>query len=140
MNDRERTPNRTESGPVDELAGLLRAADPVVAESEREERALARIAARLDGARAEPARSPWRFALPMLVAASVVAVAWIVPGQLRTPEQGAAREESNRVSVETPSNGSPTTAVETGAAARQIQFVTAGGTRVIWVLDPAFAF
>jgi len=137
-----------------ELRARLRAADPLGVDAADEERALARLAARIATESAEPVLPQRRsaFGAPLLTfatLATVTAVAWL---GVRFVERSRPAGPSSRPSVAaTEPRPSETSGAdsELGTASRasggdsepesrQIQFETAGGTRVIWVLDPRF--
>ena len=126
--------NRAPGHGEDDLSARLRDADPLGAAeaSLEEERALERVARRVRTLEPAPVRARFAFATPLAVCALLAAVAWF---GLR-PSAPPAREpaESRSAAAAAGSNGAAPTEPE----ARQLQFETAGGTRVVWVLDPRF--
>jgi len=110
------------------LRELLRAADPVAGGSaEQEEAALRRIGARLTAAAAEA--RPRRAWAPIAAFALLLAVALLAPlVRDRRPAPEATSASGTSRSAPMPSVGR-----------QQLQFETPGGTRLIWVLDPAFS-
>ena len=133
------------------LRARLRASDPVAAESADEERALRRIAARLSTAEPAPPARRFGYALPALALGTIVAVAWLGVRFAERPRPASSGSAEHSL-ASAPAHASRTAAPVAEApasapagrsggnepGARQIQFETAGGTRVIWVLDPRF--
>ena len=138
-----RTVPREESST--ELRGRLLEADPLRDETAaaEEERALVRLAARLAVVEAERRpRSAPALTWPALAFVALVALAWIGTrfAERRPPrERGASAEVvTETTGVRDAARGASSSPAEPDT--RQVQFVTAGGTRVIWVLDPRFVF
>ena len=140
-----------------ELRARLRDADPMRPEAldaADEELALSRIAARIAAERGASARrSPARrfaFGVPALALVTVAAVAWLgvrfaERSRSPRPEARTANGAAEALASSSPGRSQGAATVEPASVSgssepesRQIQFETAGGTRVIWVLDPRF--
>lgn len=148
---------RTENGArvAAELRARLRDADPLGAgahDAAAEELALTRLAARIETDRGRLASAPparrFAFGAPLLAMATIGAVAWLGVRFAERPRPAAGGDRSAAAVRATPS-AAVDRPVEAGSSsrpssgggepeARQIQFETSGGTRVIWVLDPRF--
>lgn len=118
--------------PERSLRHRLRAGDPASAgplpapEAERMRRRLLATAA------AAPERAAWgRPLLAGLTAAAALALVVVWSGQRSSPDP------VTRTGALTVAQGTPDGA-EAGRPARDIRFVTAGGTQVVWRLDPRF--
>jgi hypothetical protein len=127
--------NRVSGRDEDALCARLRDGDPLGGPdaSLEEERALDRIARRLSILEPAPVRARFAFAVPLAVCALLAAVAWFGLRTAVPPAREAA--ESRPATAAASSNVAAAIEPET----RQLQFETAGGTRVVWVLDPRFA-
>jgi len=108
---------------------LLRAADPLRDESERQELSSADAQAirraMIAAVPAATARPIWRRPVPMAAAAALIAsVSGVVGHRLAT-----------RPAVEPPITVLEVPVADSDAERRQLQFSTPGGTRIIWVFD-----
>jgi hypothetical protein len=108
---------------------LLRAADPLRDESERQELSSADAQAirraMLAAIPAATARPIWRRPVPMAAAAALIAsVSGVVGHRL-----------AMRPDVEPPIVSFEAPVADSDAERRQLQFSTPGGTRIIWVFD-----
>lgn len=125
-----------------ELRARLRDADPFGAEAAGEEGALARVAARLERQAASTESSPparrFGFAGPAFALAALAAVAWLGLRFAERPRPLAALGSERSTAGAQPASDPRPSSVSTEPEMRQLQFETAGGTRVIWVLDPRF--
>lgn len=111
-----------------DLKALLRAGDPVQAPGEAEELSTVQAAAmrrQILNATRRPdvARTPWQQPLGIAAMLALTIAAGVVAGQRLTAPGGAPVESAAVVPAE---------------GRRQFQFVTPGGTRIIWVFDPEF--
>jgi hypothetical protein len=111
-----------------DLNSLLRAGDPLGAPEEHEGLSTAQWAAMrrqvLNAARRPAiARTPWQQPMGIFAMLALAIAAGLAAGYRLVPPQTAPIEPSVAGSVE---------------GRRQFQFVTPGGTRIIWVFDPEF--
>jgi hypothetical protein len=111
-----------------DLNALLQAGDPLGAPEEHEGLSRIQWAAMrrqvLNAAqRPAVARTPWQQPLAVFAMLALAIAAGVVAGDRLVPPQAAPVEPSVAGSAD---------------GRRQFQFVTPGGTRIIWVFDPEF--
>ena len=118
------------------LRERLRAGDPLAGATQPEAELLARLARRVAALEPQLAAPAWRsLVVPLAVSATaaVAAVALLSTTSRPAPSADATRH------APAPEPAATGGAAADGAEARQVQFETPGGTRIVWVLDPNLA-
>ncbi len=110
----------------EELRHWLRAGDPLPPDEELPRPAALRMRQVVLAAEPRPAWPMWRVAAVAASLAVALAAAWL------TQTQSAPGPDATLIVVQTP----PAAEAAIEPPGRQIQFVTRGGTRVIWTLKP----
>jgi len=110
------------------LRERLRAGDPLAGATQPEAELLARLARRVAALEPQLAAPAWRSLVVPLAVSATAAVAAIALLSADATRPAPAPEPA--------ATGG---AAADGAEARQVQFETPGGTRIVWVLDPNLA-